>query len=341
MSEPDSMLAVRKTAPGRGVVVERVPVRPPAAGEARVRVTAASICGTDLHIYDWDSWAASAVRTPVVIGHEVTGIVEETNGDTGAVRTGDAVSLESHIYCGDCALCRSGRCDICPHQRILGVDIDGGYAQYVTVPARILWRHRRPVPPEVGTIYEPLGNAVHCATEARVEGKRVAVFGCGPAGLFAVAACRALGAAEVVAVEPDGGRRALAGRMGAHRGEADGASLEGAGFDAALEMSGAPAAVRQALRALRNGGVMVAFGIPARPVEVDLARDVILRGIHIAGVVGRRIWSTWELVDELVGSGRLDPRPAITHRFPMAQFDRAVETIRARRETVGKVVLFP
>lgn len=346
----DRMRAVVKKEPKRGVAIERVPVPKPGPGEVLVRVVAASICGTDLHIYDWNGWAAQAVKPPLIIGHEVTGEIVEAGPGVKRLRPGDHISAESHFVCGKCLPCRRDQKHVCANTKILGVDVPGTFAEFVLIPESSAWPHRRPLAPELGTILEPLGNAVHCAQAGEVAEQRVAVFGCGPAGLFAVAACRALGAKQVMGIDLQAGRLELARTMGANPlFRADDPDLPAKlreatdrdGVDVALEMSGAPDAFRTALAALRNGGALVAFGIGGKPFEIDMTTAVILKGVRVLGVVGRQIWRTWELMQDLLDSGKLDPRPAITHRYSLAEFEHAVARIRSKEEVVGKIILIP
>lgn len=341
------MLAVRKPAAAPGVKLGRVPVPRPGRGEALVRVEATSICGTDLHIYDWDPWAQSVMTPPIVPGHEFAGEVVELGEGVTTLAVGDRISVESHIPCDRCVNCRNDRRHICTNLRIFGIHVDGSFAEFVAVPEVCAWKRSAPLPAEIRSIMEPMGNAVHAVDEAKVEGAAVAVFGCGPAGLFAVAVARAMRAARVVALDINPDRLKLATTMGATEtldARADGLvdvlreMTGGAGFDAALEMSGAAAAFNGALKALRPGGRLIAFGIPSKDVTFDLANDVIMKQRQVVGIVGRHMWRTWERMQALLDGG-LDPTPVITHRFRLSEFEAAIETIKSGIS--GKVVLTP
>lgn len=344
------MTAVVKESPAPGVRVTQVDVPTPGPDDLLLRVRATSICGTDLHLYDWDDWAKSAIRPPLVIGHEFGAEVVEAGRNVSGFREGDLVAVESHIPCGDCVQCRTGMRHICDRVKILGIDRPGCFAEYVAMPALCAWKVPPGTSPEIASIMEPMGNAVHAVDAARVAGRSVAVFGCGPTGLFAAAVCRAEDAARIAAVDVNAKRRELARESGAHE-TFDGASPNviervskfcgPAGADVVFEMSGNPAAIRNGLKACRKGGTFVAFGLASKPVEIDLSNDVILRGITLLGIVGRRMFETWEKMQRLLDSRKLDPSPILTHRFPLKDFDRAVATLRSPSEKCGKIVLTP
>lgn len=344
---PD-MLAVRKTGPGPGMKLERVPVPSIGPTDVLLRVKATSICGTDLHIYDWDPWAQTNLKTPLTVGHEFCGEVVEAGRDVRRLKAGDFVSVESHIPCGQCPQCLRDLMHICDRVKIFGIDRDGSYAEFVSVPEICGWKHGRPMEPELASIMEPLGNAVHVADTAPTKGADLAIFGCGPQGLFAIAVARAEGAKRIFAVEPNPNRRELALRMKPDEILGDGdpvAALKdrtgGSGVDVVFEMSGAPAAFKAGLRCLRPGGTLIAFGIPGRPIEIDLDSDIIMKGRRVIGVVGRHMFRTWEKMQALLDSGRLDPRPVITHRLKLSEVEKGFAAIRSKTEVCGKVVMFP
>ncbi len=338
------MRALVKPGPGPGLVLTTVPVPAPQAGEVLVRVAAGGICGTDLHIYRWNEWAASRVRPPRVVGHEFCGTVVAVAPGVSEVRVGDFVAGEGHVACGRCPACRRGDAHICDRLEIIGIDRDGAFADYVVLPARNAWRlDPASVPVEVAAVMDPLGNAVHAALATDPAGRRVAVIGCGPIGLMAIAVLRASGAAFVAASDVQRERRALALRAGADlvldAAEDVPARLReatgGEGVDVVLEMSGHPDGIRDGLRALRSGGWMSLLGLPARPVEIDLTNDVIFKGVRLQGIFGRRLWETWEQVSALLRRG-LDIRPLVTHRFPLEAYHEAFSLLEAG--AAGKVV---
>ncbi len=345
---PRTMKAVVKATAGVGAEIRDVPVPTCGAGDLLLRVLRAGVCGTDLHIVEWDRWSAGRVRPPVTLGHEFVGEVVERGAEVAEFRAGERVACESHIVCGHCVACRTGNSHVCENTRILGVDVNGGFAEYVTVPAVNAWRAPANIPLEVAAIMEPLGNAVHTVFAGPVAASSLAVTGCGPIGLFAVGVARAAGASRVIASDISPYRLDLARRMNADAVIDAGREnfvdrvrqyTAGRGLDGVLEMSGNPTAVRDGLAVLRNGGRMSMLGLPHEPYELDWNRLVIFKGITLHGIIGRRMFETWYQMDNLLGSGRLDLRPAITHIMKMEQFDDAVGLLRSGQ--AGKVVLVP
>jgi len=350
---PATMRALRKIAPEPGARLLEVPSPKPGPGEILVRVDAASICGTDLHIYDWDSWASNRIRTlPMTFGHEVAGHVAAIGPEVHHLRPGAFVSLEGHVFCGFCPTCRRGRFHICEHLKILGVDFDGGFADYVVIPERNAWEVDPRIAPDVASIHDPFGNAVHTAFIGGgaddIVGSMVVVLGCGPIGLFAVGICRAAGARLVAAVEPNEFRRDLAKKMGADvlidpTKEDPVAAVEtltgGHGAEVVLEISGVPKAIDQGTRMLAPGGRMALLGLPKGPVELDLTDQVIFKEARLFGVTGRELFRTWELTTTLIATGMVDVNPVITHRFPLGRFEEAFEAMSSGRS--AKVLLLP
>ncbi|HEY2955203.1 MAG TPA: L-threonine 3-dehydrogenase [Candidatus Eisenbacteria bacterium] len=343
-----TMHAVVKAAAGPGVEIREVPVPACGPGELLLRVLRAGVCGTDLHIYTWDPWSQGRIRPPVTLGHEFVGEVVERGAGVTEFEVGARVSCESHIVCNHCVACRTGNAHVCDNTRILGVDVNGGFAEYVAVPAVNAWRAPENVPLEVAGVMEPLGNAVHTAFAGELSGCTVAVTGCGPIGLFAIGVARAAGAACVIASDLSAYRLELARAMKADvvidvsRESLAGRVREltrGRGLDGVLEMSGSPEAMRDGLAALRNGGRLSLLGLPKEPFGLDWNRLVIFKGVTVHGIIGRRMYQTWYQMDNLLASGRLDIRPAITHVMPMQQFDEAIALLRSGK--AGKVVLVP
>jgi len=318
-----------------------------------IRVEAASICGTDLHIYNWDPWAAGRLKQlPMTFGHEVAGSVVATGSEVHHLKVGAFVAAEGHVFCGFCRQCRAGRAHICERLRILGVDFDGGFADYVVLPERNTWEVDPRIPPDVASIHDPFGNAVHTAFAhggaQEIPTSTVVVLGCGPIGLFAVGIVRAAGARQVVAVEPNEFRRSLAKQMGADQvvdpAQEDpvGAVLEateGHGAEVVLEMSGVPEVIDQGTRMLAGGGRMALLGLPGGPVSLDLTDQVIFKEARIYGVTGRELFRTWQQTTTLLATGMVDPGPVITHRFALDRFEEAFETAASGR--AGKVILLP
>ncbi len=343
-----TMRAVVKAAPGAGAEIREVPVPGCGPDQLLLKVKRAGVCGTDLHIYEWDRWSEGRIRPPVTLGHEFVGEVVEIGGKVSHFRIGDRVSCESHIVCGACLACRTGSAHVCENTRILGVDVNGGFAEYVAVPAANAWAAPANVSMEVAAVMEPLGNAVHTAFAGPLSGCTIAVTGCGPIGLFAIGVARAAGAARVFASDVSPDRLELARRMHADSvvdarseslAERIPALNQGRGLDGVLEMSGNPAAMRDGLAALRNGGRLSLLGLPKEPFDLDWNRLVIFKGVTLHGIIGRRMFETWYQMDNLLSSGRLDVRPAITHVMPMEKFHEAIELLRGGQ--AGKVVLAP
>jgi threonine 3-dehydrogenase len=344
---PTRMQALLKSTPGPGAELADVPLPEIGPDDVLVKVLAASICGTDLHIFDWDGWAQRRIHPPLVFGHEFCGEVVAVGPEVTRVFAGDYVAAESHIACGECHECRRGQAHVCRRVQIVGVDRPGAFAEYVAIPERNAWLTDRRFPPEIATIQEPMGNAVHAALSAPIAGANVAIFGAGPIGLFAVPIARASGAARVITVEPSSYRRELALRMGsnvvvdpvaenvAHRILEE---TSGEGADVLLEMSGNPQALAQGFKALRYGGHASLLGIPSQPVELDLADGVIFKGATVQGITGRLVFQTWFQTRGFLESG-MDLTAAITHRVPLTDFAGAFELVRTARS--GKVVMFP
>src|SRR5919206_3056559 len=347
------MRALRKTTRGPGAEIVEIAKPEPGEGDVLVRVHAASICGTDLHIYDWNEWAEHRIGTvPMTFGHEVAGTVEAVGAEVHHIRPGAFVAAETHIACGVCSTCRTGRAHICRNLRILGVDTDGAFAEYVVVPAENAWIVGDKILPDHASVMEPFGNAVH-ATFGTEGGEDlltnpVAVIGCGPIGLFGVGIARALGAWKVIAIEPNDERRQLASKMGADllvdpKSEDPVAVVlretDGTGAEVVLEMSGNARAIDQGTRMLARGGRMSLLGLPDGPVTLDLNDQVIFKEARILGITGREMFRTWQQTTTLLSTGRVDVSPVITHRFPLDRFEEAFET--AASGHAAKVIVFP
>jgi threonine 3-dehydrogenase len=346
------MRALRKTAARAGAELVEVPVPEPGEGEALVRVHAASICGTDLHIYDWNEWAAQRITPPMTFGHEAAGFVEAVGPEVHHLEPGAFVAAETHIADGQCSTCRSGRPHICENLRILGVDTEGAFAEYFVLPATNAWVVGEGIHPDVASIMEPFGNAVHAAFGTGggedIATNAVAVIGCGPIGLFAVGTARSLGAWKVIAVEPNDYRRAKAGEMGADvlvdpkEVEPVAAVLGatgGTGAEVVLEMSGNAQAIDQGTRMLARGGRMSLLGLPDAAVTLDLNDQVIFKEARLQGITGREMFRTWQQTTTLLSTGRVDVGPVITHRFPLEKFEEAFDTTASGHS--GKVILLP
>jgi threonine 3-dehydrogenase len=325
--------------------VSTVPKPAAGPGEVLIRVRHAGVCGTDLHIADWDAWAQGRINPPLVVGHEFAGEIGGLGAGVTEFQVGQLVTAEGHIVCGHCQQCRTGNGHICKNTRIIGVDRDGAFAEFIVMPATNVLTLDG-IPTEIGAIMDPMGNAFHTVLEAEIPGSTVFIVGCGPIGCFAVGIAKAAGAAKVIASDVNPNRLALAKKMGAHvviNAAQDDvvrtvlAETGGEGADVVCEMSGVPAALHQAFAAVRMGGRVQLLGIPKGEVPVDFATEIIFKGITLYGVIGRKMYQTWHQMRRFLSTGLLDPRPVITHRFPLAKIDDALAAIRSG--DAGKVIL--
>ncbi|HEV2672390.1 MAG TPA: L-threonine 3-dehydrogenase [Gemmatimonadales bacterium] len=339
------MQAIVKDKRAPGLTVKSVPKPAPGPGEVLIAVRHAGVCGTDLHIADWDPWAQHRIKPPIVVGHEFAGEIQGLGDGVTGLRVGQLVTAEGHIVCGHCLQCRTGNSHICKNTRIIGVDRDGAFAEYIVMPTTNVLTLSG-IPTEVGAIMDPMGNAFHTVLTAEIPGSTVFVVGCGPIGCFAVGIARAAGATKVIASDVNPKRLALAEKMGAHvvinAAKEDVvktviAETDGEGADVVCEMSGVPSALHQALASVRLGGRVQLLGIPKGDVPINFADEIIFKGITLYGVIGRKMYQTWHLMRRFLTSGQFDPRPVITHKFPLAKIDEALSVIRSG--DAGKVIL--
>src|SRR5213596_349142 len=339
------MQAIVKPSRAPGLKVTTVPKPTPGPGEVLIAVRHAGVCGTDLHIADWDPWAQGRLKPPLVIGHEFAGEIQGLGDGVTGLRIGQLVTAEGHIVCGHCLQCRTGNSHICRNTRIIGVDRDGAFAEYIVMPTTNVLTLSG-IPTEVGAIMDPVGNAFHTVLTAEIPGSTVFIVGCGPIGCFAVGIARAAGATKVIASDVNPKRLALAATMGAHvtiNPKKDDvvktvlAETGGEGADVVCEMSGVPSALHQAFAAVRMGGRVQLLGLPDGQVPVDFANEIIFKGITVYGVIGRKMYQTWHQMRRFLIGGQFDPRPVITHKFPLAKIDEALAAIRSG--DAGKVIL--
>ena len=343
-----TMKALRKTRAAKGLEIQEVPVPSIGALDALVRVTATSICGTDLHIDGWDRWSQGRIKPPVTLGHEFCGIVERVGEDVSALRPGDFVSAEMHLNCGHCHQCRLGEAHICQNLKIIGIDMDGAFAEFVKIPATNIWKLDAAIPEHYAAILDPLGNAVHTVLAGAIAGQTVLVTGCGPIGLMSIAVAKACGSSTVFATETNEHRRAMAEEMGADHVlnpawedpvkkilDATG----GTGVDVLLEMSGKPAAIQQGFKALRAGGRASLLGIPTENVPLDLVQDVIFKGATVQGIYGRRMYGTWVQMTALLKAGRVNLEPLFGERLVLDNFEAAFAKLHSGM--AGKILMYP
>ena len=338
------MLALVKTAPGPGLSLEDVPDPAPGINDVLIRVRKTGICGTDLHIQSWDAWAARTIEPPLITGHEFVGEIVAVGSNVLDFHPGDVVSGEGHVTCGRCRHCLAGRRHLCANTVGLGVGRAGAFAQLVVLPMTNVWHHWPGIDEDVAAIFDPFGNAVHTALAFPVLGEDVLITGAGPIGLMATAVVRHAGARFVVVSEPNPVRRALAERMGAtvavDPAERDLADVQRElgmveGFDVALEMSGASAAIRSTMDNMAHGGSIAILGIPTADISLDV-NEIVFKLLTIRGIYGREMYETWYKMTVMLQSG-LDIAPAITHRFGFRDHQAAFEV--ARSGDSGKVIL--
>jgi threonine 3-dehydrogenase len=352
----DTMRAVVKVKPEPGAVMQEMPIPEPGPHDVLVRVTACSICGTDVHIYKWDPWAAGRIgeaKLPQILGHELAGEIVEVGSAVTRVSVGDYVSAETHIPCGRCIQCRTGQEHICANLSILGVDCNGSFAEYISVPQSVCWVNDRAIPPEFATVQEPLGNATYAVLgeDNDVAGKTMAIIGDGPTGLFSVGVARVAGVTKIIMVGKYDFNMAIASRMGAdhlvyaNREDVVARVREftgGVGTDIVLDMAGSPQALGEGFKILRKGGRFTAFGVASGPTaEVDYNNGIVFKGAQVHGINGRKMFDTWFRVRNFLASGRLDIAPVVTHIFSLDDYEKGFGVMMERPRHSAKVVLFP
>ena len=339
------MTALTKQYAREGIWMQQVPRPVPGPNDLLIRIRKSSICGTDVHIYNWDDWASRTIPAGMVVGHEYVGVVEEVGAEVRGFSVGDRVSGEGHITCGHCRNCRAGRRHLCRNTQGVGVNRPGSFAEYLVLPAFNAFRIPDSISDDVAAIFDPFGNAVHTALSFDLVAEDVLITGAGPIGAMACAVARHAGARNVVITDINDYRLDLAVQMGATRavnvaredlwGVAQSELGMSEGFDVGLEMSGSGAALNQMLRAMNHGGKVALLGIPAAGVTIDW-NDVIFKGLQIKGIYGREMFETWYKMAALVQSG-LDLSPIITHHYGIQEFQQGFEAMRSGQS--GKVIL--
>ncbi len=339
------MKALAKKLAGPGLWLEDVPAPSYGINDVLIRVLRTGICGTDLHIYNWDGWAQRTIHVPMTIGHEFVGVVEETGSNVSDFHRGDTVSGEGHVVCGRCRNCLAGRRHLCPHTAGVGVNRAGAFAEYIVLPMSNIWHHRPGIDLDVASIFDPLGTAVHTALSFPVLGEDVLITGAGPIGVMAAAIVRHAGARFVVVTDINPKRLELAKRMGANVAldvrHGDLAEVQKdlgmtEGFDVGLEMSGNQSALQSMLDNMAHGGKIAMLGIPPEPMPVDFNR-IVFGGLTIKGIYGREMYETWYKMSVMLQGG-LDVRPVITHRFAYPDFEKGFAAMRGG--DAGKVILY-
>jgi len=335
---PATMRALVKHHAGVGLKLDTARPRPTVGPlDVLIRVKKAGICGTDRHIWQWDDWAAGRIPVGIVTGHEFAGVVAAVGEAVKTVQVGQRVSAEGHITAGLDFMSRTGNAHIARDTKILGVDRDGIFAEFVSIPESNVWPIHDDIPDRLAAAFDPLGNAVHTVMSAGVSAKSVLISGVGIIGLMAVTVAKAAGASRIYCTDINPERLGLAKQLGADEAfnAADGREwmntirkeTRGEGVDVLLEMSGAPTAMDEGFRSLRNGGTAALLGLPARSVTFDFNANIIFKGCTVLGINGRRMWETWYQMEELLLSGKLDLDKIITHEFPIADYEKAFETM--------------
>ncbi|UCG46145.1 MAG: L-threonine 3-dehydrogenase [Phycisphaerales bacterium] len=337
------MKALIKESPRPGLWLDDVPEPDVGPNDVLIKIRKTSICGTDLHIYNWDEWAQKTIRTPIVIGHEFVGSVERFGRNVHDVELGELVSGEGHVVCGRCRNCLAGRRHLCKDPSCIGVDRNGAFAEYLGIPVSNIWHCDPKISPEVLSCFDPLGNATHTTLSFDLVGEDVLITGAGPIGSMAIAVAKHAGARHVVVTDVNPYRLELAKKMGAtmaidvrtdkihdafdHLGMKE-------GFDVGLEMSGSPDAFKSMLENMCHGGKIAMLGIlPHTAIDWD---RVVFNGLTIKGIYGREMFETWYKMTMLIQKG-LDITPLITHRFPAEEFEKGFEVMRSGNS--GKVIL--
>ena len=338
------MKALVKSQRTPGIWLENIPEPKVGPNDVMIRIRKAAICGTDIHIYTWDSWAQKTVPVPMAVGHEYSGEIVEIGSEVQGFEIGDRVSGEGHITCGYCRNCRAGRRHLCRNTTGVGVNRPGSFAEYLVIPAFNAFKLPDSISDEIAAILDPLGNATHTALSFNLVGEDVLITGAGPIGIMATAIARFVGARHIVVTDVNDFRLGLAKRMGASRAinvtrESIDATMKELGmqegFDVGLEMSGNPAAFRDLLRTMHHGGSVALLGIPPEDTAIDW-NEVIFKGLVIKGVYGREMFETWYKMTAMLQSG-LDISPIITHRLPLSEFRTGFEIMKSGQS--GKVVL--
>ncbi len=338
------MKALVKKLAEPGLWLEDVPEPKIGINDILIHVKRASICGTDVHIYNWDEWAKQTIPVPMVIGHEFVGEIAQVGSNVPDFFPGQIVSGEGHVVCGHCRNCLAGRRHLCARTSGVGVNRPGAFAEYIAVPMSNVWVHSPHVDLEIASIFDPFGNAVHTALSFPVLGEDVLITGAGPIGLMAAAVARHAGARFVVITDVNPYRLELACKIGVTRAvDVRTTTLAGVqndlgmkeGFDVGLEMSGNAAALRDMIANMSHGGRIAMLGIPSQPMSMDW-RTVIFSMLTIKGIYGREMYETWYKMTVMLQSG-LDIKPVITHRFPYTEYEQAFEIMRQGNS--GKVIL--
>jgi len=339
------MKALIKDKPVRGATFTDLTIPQIGENDLLVRVQAAAICGTDIHIYQWNEYASSRIKLPLLFGHEYAAEVVEVGKNVTNFKKGDRVAAETHVPCGHCYQCTTGLQHICKDMKILGVHMDGAFSEYSILPAVCAWKLDTAISYEIGATMEPFGIGVHAISKTKPAGKKVIVFGCGPIGIYAQMVAKLSGAEYVIGVDISKERLDLAKKMGTdivlNTKEVDVVTevdkiTKGFGMDIVVELTGNKAVLNDATKTLRRGGDIVLVGLYSGAVELDLVNNVIYKEANVYGVTGRIMWDTWWTAQGILLSGKMDVSPVITHYFDLGDFDKALQLAESAK--TGKIV---
>jgi len=343
------MKAAYKPNREKGIKIVNVPIPEiSAANEVLVKVKKAAICGTDIHLYDWNNWCENVkAKNPMIIGHEFCGEVVEVGSNVTLAKVGDLIAGETHIPCGKCMLCRTGRQHICRNMKILGVHTDGVFAEYAKIPEICAWKLPDNIPTEIGAAYEPFGIAVHGVLKGKIAGLSAVIIGAGPIGLFAANVASVSGASQVFVVDINNYRLNLAKKMGQDiitlNSTQDDVVKEirektsGTGVDVVIELSGSVAGTRTGFEVVGKGGRVSLIGLHSQEVSLNLVNNVIYKEATIYGITGREMFDSWYLADSLIQSGRCNMKDVLTHEFSLDEIEKAILT--AKKGQCGKIVI--
>jgi threonine 3-dehydrogenase len=339
------MKAIVKEKPGSGAVLKQIETPKPGAREVLIRVKAGAICGSDVHIYEWDPWAQSVVPgLPQILGHEFAGEIVEVGKEVRHLKAGDHVAGETHIPCDNCYFCLTGLRHICLNMKVYGVHSQGIFSEFTTIPEPCAVKVPKDIPFSAAAVMEPCGVAVHGLSKGIVSGKKLAIFGCGPIGLFAVQAAAAYGASRIYAVDISETRLKSAKSFGATKVFQSGKDpldkiildeTQGIGVDMVLEVSGSQQAYDQGFRILRKAGTFVIIGVAAKPIQLEIPTNIMYKEAKVFGITGREMYETWYQVTELVQSGKVDLEKVVSHKLPPEKFEEGFKI--AKEAQHGKV----
>ena len=343
------MKALVKTSEAIGLEYKDVDVPKIGPKDVLVKIMGTTICGSDIHVYHSSPNIMKMCKLPIVVGHETCGDVVEVGDCVTSLKKGDIVSPEPHIFCGECYYCQNSAALNCLNMGLLGHTIGGAFAEYMAVPAHVCWKHPAGTSYELGAIHEPVGVGVHSVMSGPINGKSVAVFGCGPIGMFAIGASRVFGATKMFGIEVAPKRVEMARKLFPdatiiNPKEQDPVKIikdatDGLGVDVSIELSGNPEATRLCFDVLKREGRVSLVGVPPGPIEFNFHPNIILKEATVRGVFGREVWQTWWQLRAMLDTGRFDPLPIITHRLPLAEFEQAFKL--AESGEAGKVLLIP